>query len=132
MKGVKLLDTTAKRLNTALKLRGMKPVDLHERTGIGKSSISQYMSGLVNPKQDRIYLMAVALNVNELWLMGHDVPMKRQSFELQPLSKAEQSLIEKYRALDDADRELVDNIIDNLHDRRLNKLSDRSGETMSG
>lgn len=106
------MDTTAKRLNTALKLRGMKPVDLHERTGIGKSSISQYMSGLVNPKQDRIYLMAVALNVNELWLMGHDVPMERQSFELQPLSKAEQSLIEKYRAINEDHRDAIDHQLD--------------------
>ena len=41
------------------------------------------------------------------------------------------TLITKYRALDDADRELVDNIIDNLHERRLSKLSDKSAETMS-
>lgn len=116
MKWVKLLDTTAKRLNTALKLRGMKPVDLHERTGIGKSSISQYMSGLVNPKQDRIYLMAVALNVNELWLMGHDVPMERHSFELQPLSKAEQSLIKKYRAITEDHRDAIDHQLDYFFD----------------
>ena len=44
----------------------------------------------------------------------------------------EQQHLTKYRSLDDADRDLVDNIIDNLHDRRLNKLSDRSDETMSG
>ena len=47
-------------------------------------------------------------------------------------TRAEQSLIEKYRALDDADRDLVANIVDNLHDRRLSKLSDKSAETMSG
>ena len=41
------------------------------------------------------------------------------------------TLITKYRALDDADRELVDNIIDNLHERRLSKLSEKSAETMS-
>ena len=57
----------------------MKAVNLSEKTGIGKSSISQYRNGIVNPKQDRIYLMAQALNVNEMWLMGHDVPMERQS-----------------------------------------------------
>ena len=70
--------TTAERLREALAARGMKPVDLHEKTGISKASISQYMSGHVNPKQDRIYLMAKALNVDELWLMGHDVSTERR------------------------------------------------------
>lgn len=70
--------STAERLTYALERRNMKAVELHEKTGIGKSSISQYMSGTVKPKQDRIYLMAKALNVDELWLMGHDVPMERQ------------------------------------------------------
>lgn len=73
------MDTTANRLNLAMEMRNMKAVDLSEKTGIGKSSISQYRNGIVNPKQDRIYLMAQALNVNEMWLMGHDVPMERQS-----------------------------------------------------
>lgn len=70
--------STAERLTYALELRNMKASELHEKTGIGKSSISQYMSGTVKPKQDRIYLMAKTLNVDELWLMGHDVPMERQ------------------------------------------------------
>ena len=70
--------TTSERLTLALKLRNMKAVDLHDKTGIGKSSISQYMTGVVKPKQDRIYLMAKALDVDELWLMGHDVPMERR------------------------------------------------------
>lgn len=72
------MDTTANRLNLAMEMRNMKAVDLSEKTGIGKSSISQYRNGIVNPKQDRIYLMAQVLNVNEMWLMGHDVPMERQ------------------------------------------------------
>lgn len=70
--------TTSERLTLALKLRNMKAVDLHDKTGIGKSSISQYMTGVVKPKQDRIYLMAKALDVDELWLMGHNVPMERR------------------------------------------------------
>ena len=72
-----LMDTTANRLKRAMEIRNMKAIDLHDKTGIGKSSISQYMNGKVKPKQDRIYLMAQALNVDELWLMGHDVPMER-------------------------------------------------------
>ena len=65
-----------KRLSDALSLRNMKAVELSEKTGISKGSISQYMSGYVEPKSDRIYLMAKALSVNPVWLMGFDVPME--------------------------------------------------------
>lgn len=65
-----------KRLSDALSLRNMKQVELSEKTGISKGSISQYMSGYVEPKSDRIYLMAKALHVNPVWLMGLDVPME--------------------------------------------------------
>lgn len=74
----KPIKTTAERLHTALKMRDIKPVELHAKTGISKPSISQYMSGLVKPKQDRIYLMARALNVDDIWLMGYNVPMERK------------------------------------------------------
>lgn len=71
------MDTISERIKKALYLRNMKQVDLVERTGIGKSSISTYISGEYEPKQKNIYKIAKALNVNEAWLMGYDVPMER-------------------------------------------------------
>lgn len=70
-------NTTANRLKEALSLRNMKSSELASQTGIGKSSISQYISGFVVPKQDRIYAMAKVLQVNESWLMGYDVYRER-------------------------------------------------------
>jgi transcriptional regulator with XRE-family HTH domain len=70
-------NTTANRLKEALSLRNMKSSELSIQTGIGKSSISQYISGFVVPKQDRIYAMAKVLQVNESWLMGYDVDRER-------------------------------------------------------
>ena len=55
----------------------MKQVDLVSLTGIGKSSISTYLSGEYEPKQRNIYKIAKALDVSEAWLMGEDVPMER-------------------------------------------------------
>lgn len=69
--------TTAQRIKEALQIRNMKQADLVERTKIGKSSISTYLSGAYVPKQNNIYLIAKALNVNEAWLMGYDVSMER-------------------------------------------------------
>lgn len=63
------------RLQEAMNIRGLKQVDLVERTQIPKGSISQYVSGFVEPKSDRIYLLANALSVNPVWLMGIDAPM---------------------------------------------------------
>ena len=65
--------TCAERIKIALTIKGMKQSDLCRITKIPKSALSQYISGAFEPKQDRIYLMAQALNVNETWLMGLDV-----------------------------------------------------------
>lgn len=67
------------RLRLAMDLKDMRAIELSEKTGIPKSAISQYLSGYAKPKQDRIYLIAKALDINEVWLMGYDVPMERQA-----------------------------------------------------
>lgn len=72
-----LIDTFSNRLNKAILLRNIKPIELSKKTGIDKSKISSYMSGRYKAKQDGIYLLAEALNVSEAWLMGLDVPMDR-------------------------------------------------------
>lgn len=71
------MDSICKRLQIALDARGMKQVDLVNITGIGKSSISTYLSGEYEPKQKNLYKLAQALDVSESWLMGYDVPMER-------------------------------------------------------
>ena len=69
--------TTSERIKEAMELLNMKQADLVERTGISKGALSSYISGRYLPKQTNIYLIAKALNVNEAWLMGSDVPMNR-------------------------------------------------------
>ena len=65
------------RLREAMELRGMRAVDLVEATGIPKGTISYYLSGKTEPKADRLYIIAQALDINEAWLLGYDVPMRR-------------------------------------------------------
>ena len=65
------------RLRTAIKNSGLKQTEIVERTGISKSSLSEYLSGKYLAKQDNIYKLAFVLNVNEAWLMGYDVPKER-------------------------------------------------------
>lgn len=68
---------TADRIKDAMKLRDMRQADLVKTTGISKGSLSSYISGRYVPKQNNVYLIAKALDVNEAWLMGADVPMQR-------------------------------------------------------
>lgn len=74
------------RLNKALSEKGVTAAELSRRTGISKGSISQYKNGVVNPKQDRIYLIANALGVSEAWLMGYDVSMSKSEDSPRPKS----------------------------------------------
>lgn len=84
------MNTIANRLKQALEMRNMKQADLVNMTGIGKSSISTYLSGDYEPKQKNLYRLAKALDVNESWLMGYDVPMERQ----QPVQSTAASLVD--------------------------------------
>lgn len=71
------MKTTSERIKEGMQIRDLKQADLVERTGISKGALSSYISGKYVPKQNNIYLIAKALNVNEAWLMGADVPMER-------------------------------------------------------
>ena len=70
-------ETCGKRIEKALTLRNMKQSDLCKLVGIPKSSLSLYLKDAYEPKKDRLFKMAIALNVSEGWLMGFDVPMER-------------------------------------------------------
>lgn len=65
------------RLRRAMSVRGMKSVELCERSGVPKSAVSYYLAGKSKPKADRLYIISKALDVSEAWLMGYDVPMDR-------------------------------------------------------
>lgn len=98
--------TTSDRLKQIMQERSLKQVDILElckpfceKYGIAlkKNNLSQYISGVNTPGQDRLSILGMALNVSEVWLMGFDVPMKREapiSFSAQehPLMKIYDSL----------------------------------------
>lgn len=63
------------RLDKAMKLRNIKSVELHEKTGISESLLSKYLSGNALARQKKIFALSKALDVNPAWLMGYDVPI---------------------------------------------------------
>lgn len=52
---------------------------LAEQIGLSKQAISMYLSGARKPKRPTIKVIADALNVNEAWLIGYDVPKENNS-----------------------------------------------------
>lgn len=94
------IDKCATRIAKALSIRGMRQSELCEKTKIPKSAISQYISGAFEPKQDRVFLISRALNVDPVWLMGYDVPMeKKETPEDKKIPPTEMQLSEGEKAL---------------------------------
>lgn len=75
----KIVDTFANRLKYAMTIRNIRAVDLSNKTGISKVNLSYYMSGKYEAKADGLKKIAVALDVDPVWLMGYDVPMQEDS-----------------------------------------------------
>lgn len=68
--------TFAQRLRELLDHYGIRQADLAARTGISKSSLSHYLKGDWEGKQDVIYKISSAYGVSSAWLMGVDCPMQ--------------------------------------------------------
>ena len=65
------IESCGQRIAKALDINGMKQAELCKLAKVPKSSLSLYLSGAYEPKQNRIYDMARVLNVSEAWLMGY-------------------------------------------------------------
>ena len=101
------MSTTSKRIQEGMELRGLKQADLVEKTGISKGALSSYISGRYVPKQNNTFLIAKALNVNEAWLMGADVPMERIDTTSENQTSEQKELNEIYIQLSSDNRERV-------------------------
>lgn len=71
------MNSFRERLKQIMSEKNMSQSELSRRTGIGRNSISDYLSGKYEAKQDKVYELAKALNVSEAWLMGFDISQTR-------------------------------------------------------
>ena len=78
--------TTAQRLKQIMDARNLKQVNILEAAEpyckkygvkLGKNDLSQYVSGKVEPGQEKLTILGLALGISEVWLMGYDVPLER-------------------------------------------------------
>ncbi len=115
-------ESTGKRIRKIMSDRNLKQVDILNmcqpycdkyNIKLAKNDLSQYVNEKVQPKQDKLSILGLALNVSEAWLMGFDVPMDRKtpdpaassSYDLLP---DEASLVDNYRSLNVDGKKEVD------------------------
>lgn len=109
--------STAERLQQIMRERQLKQVDLLrmcepycKRYGqhIAKSSLSQYINGEFVPSQFKLSILALALNVNEAWLLGYDVPQQRANKkDPDTLDSDEALLLSLFRSLPEDKKQLA-------------------------
>lgn len=110
------------RISEALNLSGMKKIELSEKTGIHKATISNWINQKYQPKQKSLLLMAKVLDVSEIWLAGYDVPMERpiEQKKMDQLAdsilkirsdKRYNDIVSKIIMLDDDQLSIVENLL---------------------
>lgn len=81
------ISSTSERLLQIMNNRHLKQVDILRLAApfceendikLNRNDLSQYVSGKVEPRQSKLYILGQALKVNEAWLMGYDVPMHQK------------------------------------------------------
>ncbi len=76
----KRIETPAQRIKKALDYIDIKQAELSRRTGIDKGTISLYISGKYEPSSKKAILIAEALHTSPEWILGFDVPMKKEKY----------------------------------------------------
>ena len=78
---IKIISSFPERLRQCLNDNSsLSATILADQIGLSKQAISMYLSGARKPKRPTIKVIADALNVNEAWLIGYDVPKEKRTY----------------------------------------------------
>lgn len=94
-----------KRFIQAKEQSGLRWIDIANRSGLDKASISQYKNGVHTPEPDALYRLAVALNVSMEWLTGADIPTA---------SVDDSEILNRYHQLNDLGKQEFTQFLDAL------------------
>ena len=118
-------ETTATRLRKIMEERRLKQVDILTlslpycqkfNVKMNKSDISQYVSGKVEPSQEKLVVLGMALNVSEGWLMGLDVSPVRKDTASEATEDSD--LLFKISLLSQKDKDTILDMIDLMLSRK--------------
>lgn len=121
-------ESTSDRLEQLMNERKLKQVDILNLSlpyckkyniKMNKSDISQYVSGKVEPSQEKLVVLGMALNVSEAWLMGFDVSPIRKDNSKE--AEKDVDLLWKFSMLEQRDKETILDMIDVMLSRKEKK-----------
>ncbi len=113
--------STSDRLKQIMKERSLRQVDILNLVlpicakydvKMNKSDISQYVSGKVEPSQEKLVVLGMALNVTESWLMGFDVSPERKDTQIQ--AEEDFDVFYRFSMLGERDKRIISNMIDTM------------------
>lgn len=107
-------ESCGKRIEKALTMRNMKQSELCKLADVPKSSLSLYLKGAYEPKQDKIFRMANVLNVSESWLMGYDVPMDNEELTSTAqieLTDCEKVMLKLFRQIPESQQQMLIRVV---------------------
>lgn len=103
------------RLKEAMYLRDKKAADLSKDLDIPKSAMSQYLSGKSqNMDSSRLYAISMYLDVDPVWLMGYDVPMKRVDLQFKAdmqITERELRIIQAVRRMSEEEKQAFETLL---------------------
>lgn len=121
-------ENTSDRLKKIMEERKIKQVDILNMSlpyckkyniKMNKSDISQYVSGKVEPSQEKLVILGMALDVSEAWLMGFDVSPVRKDNTGE--AKEDVDLLWKFSLLEKRDKETILDMINVMLSRKEKK-----------
>lgn len=121
-------ENTSDRLKQLMNERKLKQVDILNLSlpyckkyniKMNKSDISQYVSGKVEPSQEKLVVLGMALNVSEAWLMGFDVSPIRKDNSKE--AEKDVDLLWKFSMLEQRDKETILDMVDVMLSRKEKK-----------
>lgn len=95
---------SASRLKQLIALKNITQTELATKTKVSKSSISHYIKGDWEPKQDVIYAISSAYGISPAWLLGYDVPMDSPT-TTNDLSPNELDFLNFFRSLSEEEQD---------------------------
>lgn len=103
------ITNTQKRLHELMSALNIKQNDIADKTGLNKSTISNYCNGNRVPNQTNLAIIADAFNISPAWLMGYEVNMMRNKDQLVDYIATieERDILMKLQEIDESDRELI-------------------------
>lgn len=111
----KLNQTFSDNLKYFMEIRKKSQADVARATGVSTSTVSYWANGTKIPRADKLAAICRCLNIEMNDLLEQKVPVL--SFE-QQIFYEEGIMLRKFGELDEADKQMVRDLVDRLTERR--------------